>query len=121
MLRPGDWIVMAAVLAAAALGFIRFHWTASPGSEVMILVDNHMPRVYSLDQDQVITVSGVIGDTEITVRHRKVWISGAPCPRRICMLMGQISREGESLVCLPNHVYITIRGSAAAPVDAVTQ
>jgi len=68
--------------------------------------------------DTTVEVEGPLGITRITVEKKHVWISQASCPRKICMRQGKISKPGESLVCLPNQIVVSIEGSAKT--DAVS-
>ena len=46
-----------------------------------------------------------------------VW---ADCPDKLCVNQKAISREGESIICLPNKVVISSVGGEEREVDAVT-
>ncbi len=49
-----------------------------------------------------------------------VEVSSADCPTQDCVHTGRISRPGQSIVCLPGRIVITLEGgSASAGVDAV--
>ena len=121
IIRFGDWIIIAPVITAAVISMIHFHLTPSPGIEIVVMGDNRMQENHSLGKNQTVTIAGVLGNTDITIQDRKAWISKAPCPHQICVNMGKISREGESLVCLPNRVLVFITGKADNTIDAVTQ
>ena len=44
----------------------------------------------------------------------------ADCPDLLCVHQKAISKEGESIICLPNKVVVTIRGGEETELDAVT-
>jgi len=54
----------------------------------------------------------------INVEHNKVCIVESSCPNKVCVHSGWIEMPGSTLVCVPNHVVITIEGKQ--DVDAVT-
>ena len=45
----------------------------------------------------------------------------ADCPDQICVSHRKISRDGESIICLPNQVVVTIQSSDSADIDGVAQ
>ena len=57
----------------------------------------------------------------VRVQSGTVCIADADCPDRTCMRMGAISRAGETLVCLPHRLTITLEGAAGSALDAVTR
>jgi len=62
------------------------------------------------------------GEAIIESRDGRVRILPMPtevCPLGICWATGWIGRTGQSIVCLPNRIVITLRGRAAQ-VDGVT-
>lgn len=42
------------------------------------------------------------------------------CPKRICSQPGWISKDNESIICLPNKIMITISGPKDNPVDMIS-
>ena len=45
----------------------------------------------------------------------------ADCPDQICVDHRAVSRNGESIICLPNQVVVTVASSEESDVDAVAQ
>ena len=44
----------------------------------------------------------------------------ATCPDHICVNQKEISKTGETIVCLPNKVIVEIKGADSSELDAVT-
>ncbi len=44
----------------------------------------------------------------ITVNDSRVCISAADCPDRLCIKRGMIQRAGESVICLPHKLSVSI-------------
>lgn len=49
-----------------------------------------------------------------TFADKSIAVMHSNCPDHICMHTGHVSREGQSIACLPNHVIIKI-GTEEAP------
>ena len=45
----------------------------------------------------------------------------AECPDQICVKHRAIFREGESIICLPNEIVVTIRGGEEPEVDEIAR
>ena len=45
----------------------------------------------------------------------------ADCPDQICVNHRAISRDGESIICLPNQTVVTIRGGEKPEVDEIAR
>ena len=63
---------------------------------------------FKLDEDAVIELDGLT----VVVEDGCVFVTGATCRDKTCEHTGKISRAGQSIVCLPAEVVITIVGSS---------
>lgn len=56
--------------------------------------------------------------TVIAYEDNEIWIKSSSCGERICVNTGKISKPGESIVCIPARLVITVKGGGDP--DAVT-
>ena len=94
------------ILAIICLGFFLFR---EEGSTVTVEVGGEIYGEYSLSRDTAIDI--VTGDGEVNrlvIRDGKAFVETATCPDGICVGHRPISRKGESIVCLPHQVVITV-------------
>lgn len=133
-LTPGkyDLIVVAAVLALAALLGARF-WL-SPASEsgtllAVVEIDGAEVDRFTLaqaaEETRTYTNNGVTltvapcatvkrdAETRTQTETAGVRVVSSDCPTQDCVHTGQISRAGQSIVCLPAHIVITLAGTPA--------
>jgi len=70
-------------------------------------------------------VEGPLGATVVEITPGSVRVVDSPCPEKICVKTGSISRPGETIACLPNRVFVVIRGASreegAGDVDAFSR
>ena len=65
-----------------------------------------------LHKDQEYTVKNDQGGVNVfVIRDGKAWVTEASCPDKICMDQGQVSQEGEMIVCLPNRMTARVMGA----------
>ena len=116
-----DILLVAALLlvALAAWGLLRL--TRARGAEAVVTVDGATVAALPLSEDAVLTVGEGQGFSNvIEVSGGRVRVRDADCPDRLCVRTGWVSRDGESIVCLPHKLVVTVRGGEAGP-DAVSR
>jgi hypothetical protein len=77
--------------------------------------------IYPLDADETVRVPGPLGDTVVVIQDGTVEVVSSPCPQKICIKTGRISKPGQWIACLPNRVFISIRGREKEQPDAISQ
>lgn len=61
-----------------------------------------------------IPVETKYGYNLVEIGDERVRVIEADCPDKIDVKQGYISRIGETIVCLPNHLVVEIKGTASA-------
>ena len=54
------------------------------------------------------------------VKDGKVSVTEADCPDKVCVNTGEISKSGDTIVCLPHKLVVEIEGSTSE-TDAVAR
>lgn len=118
-MKKNDWILGGAVAGAAVLLLLfQFLRGAGKAETVAVTVDGELYGTYALSEDQTVDINGT---NRLVIRHGSAWMEWADCPDQICVNHSAVSREGESIICLPNKVVAAVRGSEEAGVDATVQ
>ncbi len=60
------------------------------------------------------------GHNKVVIADGEVWMEEADCPDKLCISQGKISRSGQTIICLPNKVMVTIKGGKSE-YDGVAQ
>ncbi len=103
-MKRGDIIIIvSSLLAALFLGF-GFFFTRAAGERVVIRENNELIFEGSLYDNQTVELRG----NTVIIISGEVYVEKASCKNQICVKTGKISKEGESIVCLPNRVIIEI-------------
>jgi hypothetical protein len=61
---------------------------------------------------RTIEVEGPLGVTRIVVENGGVRVAESPCPHKLCIRKGLITRSGDLAACLPNGVVVTVTGES---------
>ena len=113
----GD-IVLAAVLLSLSLLLGLIMSVNQPEPEyVSIRIEGMEIRRLPLKQDCTYSIGD--GNT-IQISGGRVRMIYADCPDRICVRSGDISRSGQSIVCAPHRIVVTIIGEGSPDYDAIT-
>ncbi len=108
----GIWFVQAGRKTATAGG------EESP--KVQISVAGEIRQSLDLTEDTEYRFENEAGDfNTIQVQEGRVQMKDANCPDKLCIHQGQISKNGETIVCLPHGLVIEIKGGENAAVDLV--
>lgn len=83
--------------------------------------DAEQQWIYPLDSETTVHVPGPLGDTVVEIADGAVRVISSPCPEKICIKTGRISKPGQWIACLPNRVFISIRGRKSEQPDAISQ
>lgn len=116
-LRSFDLVIIVFVLLIAALLFF-FVRRGEAGDTVRVFVDNDLYTTLSLsDPPKEHTVVTARGSLTLSVTDAGVAVTASDCPDDICVRTGRIARRGESIVCAPLGVSVTV---GDAVLDGVT-
>lgn len=105
-----DVIFIAALLAVIAVAGACLYFFRGEGNSVTVSIDGTVVATYPLSVDrteEILTEGG--GRNLLIIKDGKAYVESASCPDGICAAHKPIHREGESIVCLPNKVVITVQ------------
>jgi len=121
--KKHDIIVYSLVLVALICSF--FIWGRSvkgTGAFAVVSVKGVEQHVLALNENTEITVKGYAGLTcTICIKDGSASITEADCPDKLCKKHEPVSREGESIICLPARITVTIRSDNKSDIDSVAR
>ena len=106
MNRKLEKIIIGAILIALVLvSTIIYLGPQEMGDRVKITLEGEVYGIYPLNEMKIINVDG---ENIIEIRSNTVKMTEAKCPNHLCVKQGEIKEIGESIVCLPHKLIITI-------------
>jgi hypothetical protein len=63
-----------------------------------------------LGRPQIIDIEGPLGTTRIAIEEGTARIIESPCPHKLCIKKGRVSRVGDWVACIPNGVVLSVEG-----------
>lgn len=118
-----DAALLAILLAVGALLLFFLRINRAEGGCAVVRVSAQQYGSYDLHTDQEIEIHGKDGGYNLLqIRDGKASITQASCPDLLCVHQGAVSRQGESIICLPNEVVVEIiAAKEEATYDALSK
>ena len=118
-----DLIYVGAVaVLIIAITLIFGHGFSSRGDRIRIEVDGQLMGEYPLDQDIVISVPDDKNATNIiSIEASSARMIEADCPDKLCIHQGSINKQGQTIVCLPNKVVVTVISDKEPGYDTIAR
>lgn len=108
-ITPGDLLLAGMLLLIALTGLARM-LMAPAGARVIVSDGEQVLYTAALDTPREVELEGPLGITRLKVEGGGVRIVDSPCPLKVCMGMGKVSRDGALLACLPNRILVEVVG-----------
>lgn len=109
-MKKADFILIAVTAAVVCVLLILLYGVNSEsGAYVQIEIDGKVTETFPLDEDtvlEIITDGG--GENLLVIEDGNAKVTEANCPDGICKNHAKIRRNGESIICLPHRVVITV-------------
>ena len=113
-----DIILIAALLVAGAIVALILLLGGKNGSNVSVLVDGEVVKEFPLSENTTYEIEGIDGGRNyLVIEDGQAWLEDADCPDKLCVGMGKISKDGQSIVCLPHKVVVEVSGDGTNSDD----
>ena len=116
LLRKTDMLLAALLIAAGVIFALLPSGNEAGSGQLVVRVNGQVTGVYPLSEDRVLTAGE---GNRFEIREGKVRMTHADCPDGTCLKSGAVGRPGETIVCLPNRLSLTIENTEKMP-DADT-
>ena len=107
-MKRADFILAGSVLLLAVALFLGIRWFSRGGDVAVVRLDGEEILRLDLSEEKTVTVDET---HTIVVKDGAVAVTAAPCPDQICVRHPKIRREGETIVCLPYRLTVTVEAS----------
>lgn len=116
-IKKGDIAIIAAIILAAAV-FMLWCNSKTESVQAVITVDGEIIETVDLGniKEKITVIPATNPRVVITAENGKIRFESAECEDKLCVACGNLSKHGDTAVCLPSKTVITVTGS---DVDAV--
>lgn len=119
--RKNDLILIIALLVVSLLAYLVINFfIKKDGNYVIVTVDGQEVYKLDLNKEQEVTIHGTNGDDVLVISNGKASMVEASCPDQLCVHQKSISKNGETIVCLPNKIVVEVVSDESNDVDAIS-
>lgn len=112
-MKKSDYILISALLITGIIFFVVYHAKKTPGLYAVVHKDGGVYASFPLNKDTSVRIPQTGDDYNIIcIKDGYVTVSDTDCPDMICTEHAPISETGETIVCLPHQLSVTITGHA---------
>lgn len=115
-----DFLLGAVLLVAALCLFVVFKNIRKTGTYVQVKQGRDIVGTYSLNENSEYEIKSFYGSNTLVIEDGCAYMSESSCKDHLCEKMGRISNVGETIICLPNEVFVEIVSDKEG-YDAVVQ
>lgn len=114
-------IILAALLTAVLLLAIPFVISAgAKGASLVVSVNGKQTVCYPLDQDRIFSISNNEITISVKIESGYAEVYESNCKDKICLHTAKISRIGQSIICAPAEIVLTVKSdNGGGDSDAV--
>lgn len=122
--RRNDIFLIIVLLAASLFLLMMQNIFSKDGAKVVVFLNGETVSEFSLKDelygDNALRIETTDGYNILEVKNGAASITSANCPDGLCMKQKAISKQGESLICLPHKLVITVEGAEENDIDMIT-
>ena len=117
-MKRNDKMLIVITLVIAIIVFLIHNLLGGKGADtVTVKVDGKITGTYSLIENQTIEIND--GSNILEIKDGIADMIEADCPDKLCVKQKAISKNGESIICLPNEVVVEVKSNEDSEYDAV--
>ncbi len=122
-MKKYDFILIGLVLVLALIwGCFQFYIWGTDGTYVVVSQDGQIVSEYSLAEDMELEITDDReGKNTLVIENGKAYMADADCPDKLCVKQKAITKNGESIICLPHRLVIEIVGGSDKDIDALAR
>ena len=113
-----DIIVISAILLVSVSLLLIMTLSKKEGAVAVVEIDGKTVAEYSLAVNGEYSLNN--GTNVLVIENGQAYLNYSNCPDHTCEITGKIHYVGQTIVCLPNKLSITIKGNAEGGVDLVS-
>lgn len=113
LIKPLEAVIIGLVLLGSIA--VIFVMNNSRSSKTAVITCGEVKSELPLEKDGVFELEGA----EFEIKDGKIRIINAACPDKLCEKTGFIGAPGQSIICVPNKITVSVGGDGdGASVDA---
>lgn len=105
-----DILIICIFIIIAITFFIFNYITSGDGGRVVIYVEGEVYKTVPIEENKTYIIENDGRENVVEVKDGCVKMKSASCDNQVCVEHKKISRDNESIICLPNKVVVKVAG-----------
>jgi len=105
--KLNDILLFAGVLIIGFILFFALNTMKSEGKQVLVIANGQVTESFPLDENKEVMLE-FDGYNLLVIEDGYAFVTRADCPDKLCMKQRKISKDGETIICLPHRLIIKI-------------
>ena len=119
-LKKKDIVLMIIILVVAGSCVLLHKIIGEKSADyITVKVNGKIEGVYSLADDQEIVLNN--GSNVLKIKNGEADMIRADCPDQLCVKQKAVSKNKESIICLPNKVVVTVEQAGTPEYDSMAR
>ena len=123
-MRKNDYLLLVFLIILTSLGYLLHGSTTSTPNKILIVQhDQNILQKIQLQKIQTpkkIEIPTEHGTVIVQIDHNGAYIVDSPCRDKLCIHQGKITHTGQTIVCMPEKVLLTLTAAGKeGALDAV--
>lgn len=122
-IKKADLYLLGGCLLLALSSFFLYKvYYHEDGGTVVVTVDGAVCKRLPLDKNTsyAISVNEDANPNVLTIHDGFAFMTEAHCPDKLCMHQKKISKKGETIICLPRKIVISIDSTNQNDIDGIS-
>ena len=115
-----DVILIAVLVALGGALMLWLGLTRQTGGVARVQIDGETVMELPLSQDTRVELGEPGHGNLLIIENGTARVEQADCPDQVCVRQGAVHYNGESIVCLPHKLIVSIEGGGSNGVDGST-
>ena len=108
LIKPFEAVIIGIILFGSIAATVIMNRSGS-GPRTAVIRCGDIRHELALNEDGLFRFDGI--EAEFEVKNGKIRVTEASCPDKICEKTGYIGSSGQSLICVPNKITVSVVGS----------
>ena len=108
LIKPFEAVIIGIILLGSIAAAVIMNRSGG-GTRTAVIRCGDVRQELSLDKDGSFRFEGI--DAGFEVKNGKIRMTEVPCPDKICEKTGYIGSSGQSIICVPNKIMVSVVGS----------
>ena len=116
-----DALLIAALLILGGALALFLYVTRQGGGYVSVQIGGELIMELPLSENTEVVLGSGAHTNTLVIENGTAQVVEASCPDQICVNQGAVRYAGESIVCLPHRLIVTVEGGQLNDLDATAK